>query len=143
MAVKNYFTFMEERYNSQDFVHYLKPDQIQKYAKNRIFYEMFRGDIDYSKYGHYYIDPKFLENIIVAAQDELINNTTIYNALVVYDNAYPGDQNVIKLRIRYNSLAYVYNVLVQKLVNVKVTGNIGFITDIQYVLASYKPLFTS
>ena len=39
---------------------FLKPEQIQRAAKERIFREMARGQIDYGQFGKYYLDGKFL-----------------------------------------------------------------------------------
>ena len=134
----NYFTAMNLKYKRSDFVFYLKPEQIQKSAKERIFKEMIQGRIDYTVFGFYFNDSKFLENLLIAAQDELINNSTIRDALVFLNQAYPGNQNVINLISRYDSLSRVYTVLTDKLNFVKSTGNVGYLSDIQYVLAAYR-----
>lgn len=134
----NYFTAMNLKYKTSDFVFYLKPEQIQKAAKDRIFKEMIQGKIDYSIFGLYFNDSKFLENLLIAAQDELINNSTIRDALGLYNSTYPGNQIVVNLGIRYNSLSQVFQVLFDKLTYVKSTGNVGYLADIQYVLAPYK-----
>ena len=134
----NYFTAMNLKYKTSDFIFYLKPEQIQKSAKDRIFKEMVQGKIDYSIFGMYYNDSKFLENLLIAAQDELINNSTIRDALAFYNASYPGNQSTINLLSRHDSLSRVYSVLVDRLLSVKNTGNVGYLADIQYVLAAYK-----
>ena len=131
----NYFTTMISRYNgSQEFVQFLKPEQIQKSAKERIFREMARGQIDYSQFGNYYLDNKFLENLIVAANDEMINATVISNALYFYDTQFPGDYTVARIRARQEQLKVIYYTIYTRLCNVKYTNDIGCLTDIQYVL---------
>lgn len=131
----NYFTNIINRFNGdEDFVWRLKPEQIQKSAKDRIFREMIRGQIDYSLYGKYYLDTKFMENLIVAAKDELNNNIIIYNALNYEDLNIPGIPEVIAMKYRYNCLVYIYQVIVNKLEQCKFTGNVGVLNDIQYIL---------
>lgn len=134
----NYFTSMNQKYKTSDFVYYLKPEQIQKSAKEKIFKEMIQGRIDYTIFGLYFNDSKFLENLLIAAQDELINNSTIRDALGLYVNTYPGNQYAMNLYSRHDTLSRVYSVLFNKLTYVKSTGNVGYLADIQYVLAEYK-----
>ena len=135
MKQNNYFTMMISRYNGiENFVPFLKPEYIQKTAKERIFREMAKGQIDYSQFGQYYLDNKFLENLIVAANDELVNTDIICRALLLQDIMYPGDLNVVRVRTRQEALKFVYYTIYTRLYSVKMTGDIGYLTDIQYVL---------
>lgn len=134
----NYFDMMIERYNSEDFVVNITAEQIQKSAKNRIFREMVKGEIDYAMYGGYFLDPKFLENLIIAAQDELRNKETIYNALRFYDFYHPGSIDVVYNITLYQNLVIVYTAILQRLSSLKYGGDIGILTDIQYVLRDQK-----
>ena len=135
----NYFDSMERRYqDAPNFVIYLKPEQIQRSAKERIFREMVKGNVDYSEHGRYFQDEKFLENVLTAARDELSNNITIRNALVFQDTHMPGIESVIALRARYEILCYVFNILVSKLEMVKLTDDIGHLVDIPYILSGYR-----
>ena len=137
----SYFGAMKRKYNGvPNFVTYLKPEQIQKSAKERIFREMVRGVIDYSENGQYFQDPKFLENLIKAAQDELNNNTIIKEALRLYNYNFPGQIEVMKLLARYENLVYVMNVIYSKLNQTKYYDSIGPLTDIQYLLGNYRNL---
>lgn len=134
-----WFANMIRRYpDIPNFITMIKPEMIQRSAKERIFREMVRGQINYTDYGQYFLDNKFLENIIIAAQDELNYNITLRDALVFFDFNCPGQQNVINVRAKHENLVYVYNVLLNKLMEVKYTDNIGALTDTQYVLGSYR-----
>lgn len=130
----NYFTSTISRYNNEDFVHFLKPEQIQRSAKERIFREMVRGQIDFGIYGKYFQDSKFLENILIAATDELNNNIAVNAALEYYDMNRPGDMIIIRNRVKHSNLVIIYTALVTRLNTVKLTGNIGYLTDLPYVL---------
>jgi len=134
----NYFTATLKKYPEGNFIALLKPEQIQRSAKERIFREMVRGQIDYTDFGAYFQDSKFLENLLIAAQDELNNNTIICNALYLLDQKNPGNVDVFNLLNKYNTLCYIFNVLVNRLTGVKMEGNIGYLTDIQYILANCK-----
>lgn len=134
----NYFTSMLNKFPNGDFIYYLKPEHIQKSAKERIFKEIIQGKIDYSIFGQYFIDSKFLENLLIASKDELNNNTLIRDALMLYDNTYPGNSFVMATRSRYESLAYIYSVLTDKFNIIKATGNVGILADTQYVLGAYR-----
>lgn len=137
----SYFGAMRHRYaNAPNFIWYLKPEQIQKSAKERIFKEMIRGQIDYAQNGQYFQDPKFLDNVIIAARDELNNNTIIRDALKYTDMCFPGDLNRITLLSRYESLVVVFNEIYNRLYRLKFSGNIGELADLQYIMGSYRNL---
>jgi hypothetical protein len=135
----NYFTGLEKKYpgDPNPIVH-LKPEQIQKSAKDRIFKEMVKGQIDYSQYGQFFFDPKFIGNLLIAANDELNNNPSLREALVFYDLHYPNNPKIITLLNKHTGLMQIYGVLVDKLNMVSTYDNIGYLTDISYILANFR-----
>lgn len=117
----------------------INPESIQTMAKRRIFREMVMGFIDYEKYGIYFQDPKFLENVILAAREELQSNTVVMNALTLMDNTYPGQPEVIKNRTRYERRVYVFEVLYKYLQMVRTNYyNIGYLNDIASILRAFN-----
>lgn len=137
----SYFASMKKKFpDAPNFVVYLKPDQIQRSARERIFREMVKGQIDYTEYGQYFLDSKFLENLIIAAEFELNNNSIDRVALAYYDLNYFGYNklNVISRRAQKDSLCYVYSYILSCLYNIKATGNIGAIANLQYELSTYR-----
>ena len=137
----NYFTNMIRRYNSPDIIPMLKPEQIQKSAKDRIFKEMIRGQIDYAEFGKYFLDSKFIENLIIAADNELKNNTVVYSALTEYDFNHPGDPLVVHNRTKHYNLLSIYSILLDRLSNTKFSGDVGYLIDISAVLNNYRNQF--
>ena len=135
---RNYFTSQITRFQTEDFIVALKPEQIQRSAKERIFREMVRGQIDYTEFGKYFLDSKFLSNLIIAAENELTNNAILSSALELYDFTYPGQMEVIHNRTKHGNLCLIYQVLLDRLNTVQLTGNVGCLTDIQYVLNGVK-----
>lgn len=139
LVQNNYFTNLEKKYlNDPNIIAKLKPDQIQKSARERIFREMVRGQIDYSKYGSYYLDPKFLGNLIIAAVDELNNNSNLSMALEFYDIHNPNNPKIISLLDKHRALTQIFMVIVDKLNMVSMYDNIGYLTDLSYILANYR-----
>lgn len=134
----NYFSLNIKKYNREDFICMMKPEQIQRDAKNRIFREMVQGKIDYSIYGKYFLDSKFIDNLIISAENELRNNTTVLNALVFYDTYGPGDPNVGVNRIRYNNLCIIYQTLMSRLNMVRMYADVGYLIDLAAVLANQR-----
>ena len=131
----NYFTNMISRFNgNENFIIALKPEHIQRSAKERIFREMIKGQIDYTQFGNYFLDSKFLENLIIAADNELTNNSVISTALQFYDMNFPGDVNIRYNTLKYQNLVIIYQNLLYRLQMVKESGNIGYLTDFQYVI---------
>lgn len=134
----NFFSNIIKRYSDESpFVH-MKPDQIQKMAKERLFREMVKGQIDYSLYGKYFLDPKFIGNILIAANDELNNNSTLSMVLEYYDLCNPNDPRVTNLLIKHRSLVQIYGVIVDRLNQVSMYENPGYLTDISYILANFR-----
>lgn len=134
----NYFTSMARKYQTDDFMIRLTPEKIQRSAKERIFKEMARGQIDYTQYGKYFLDSKFLSNLIISCENELTNNTVITKALRFYDMNMPGNPLVgPNLSYHYN-LCFMYQTILSRLQSLKLSGDIGCLTDIQYVLSGIK-----
>ena len=138
MAQNNYFTTMIKKYNRNDFIIALKPKQIQRSAKERIFREMVKGQIDYAQLVSYYLDSKFLENLIIAADNELKNNIACESALSFYDLNFPGQSIIIHNKTKFSNLRIVFETILQRLDYLKMTGEIGCLTDIHIVLANFK-----
>lgn len=115
----------------------LSPEDIQRSAK-RLVKEMVRGFIDYEKYGHYFLDGKFIDNLIVAVNNEYEINSLHYNALCVYRNLYPMVPN-LSIHINHDYvLCNIYGTIYQKLQMVKNTQNVGWLMDTSALLNQYK-----
>lgn len=137
--MSNYFTSSIKRYGGNvDFISLLRPEEIQRSAKERIFKEMVRGKIDYTEFGQYFLEPNFLANLIIACDNELTNNVVVTKALELYDLTYPGHIEVIHNRTKHTNLVMIYSVLLERLRALELSGNIGVLTDIQYVLNGVK-----
>ena len=132
----NFITNMIRQYGD-NWIVAMNPENIQKSAK-RIFKEMVRGQYDYEKLGEYFLDGKFLDNLIVAASNELEINTLYYNALSFYMQSFPQTPNISPAIVHVQKLAYIYNVILQALSTVKQTGNIGYLHNICALLYSYR-----
>lgn len=122
----------------EDFVFTMSPESIQRNAKRRIFSDMVKGNIDYGVHGKYFNDPKFLENLIIAAENELLNNEVILTALMEFDMNHPGNSTVIMNRTKFNGLVIIYRSLVNKLHAVKMSFNVGYLVDIPVELRTYR-----
>ena len=136
--MNNYFTSSIKKYGTADFISMLRPEEIQRSAKERIFREMVKGKIDYTEFGQYFLEPNFLANLIIACDNELTNNVVVSNALELYDLTFPGHIEVIHNRTKHQNLVFIYATLLDRLRTVELTGNVGVLTDIQYVLNGNK-----
>jgi hypothetical protein len=127
------------RQYGENFIVMLTPEKIQRSAKQRIFREMVQGKINYTEYGNYFTDPKLFENLLIAAQDELNNNSILKYALTEFDFNHPGNNSVVLLKGKHTNLEYVYSVICNKLMMVKMDNyNIGYLSDLSTVLYSYR-----
>ena len=132
----NYMDTMIAQYG-ENWIVSMTPEDIQRSAR-RLIKEMVRGYMDYEKYGKYFLDTKFLDNIIVAVNNEYELSSLHYNALCLYRNCYP---NIPNLSIHVNhdyALMQIYGTVLQKLNMVKQDNNIGWLMDTAALLNQYK-----
>lgn len=135
----NYFTSSIGKYNTEDFVTLMTPEEIQRDAK-RIFREMIKGKIDFAKYGKYFQDPKFTDNLIAICDSEYRYNSQNNEALRFYDLQFPGNQQVAYNIYTTNILAYCYGIIFSRLQQVKSSmyENVGVLTEIPILLRDYR-----
>lgn len=115
----------------------VNPDTIQRSIK-RIVRDMARNTIDYEKHGKYFLDSKFIENVIIACTNEYEEASLHYNALVFYQQYYPQIPNIGPLINHDQILMFVYSTVINKLNNVRLTNNIGELYDLGATLFQYK-----
>ena len=131
MAKTNYFQDMKNRYQgNEDWVNLVTAQDIQKSAVKRIFKEMVNGAYDYGKVGNYFLDSRFLENLIVAAGAKLEYYTLLNNAVYMYKEYNPGFPNLGAHMTHIMNLQYTYSIIYQALENVKYTYNVSALIDI-------------
>lgn len=133
---QNYITNMIKQFGD-NWIVALKPDDIQRSAK-RIFKEMVKGNFDYEQVGKYFLDGKFLDNLIIAANNELEVNTLYLNAVMFYEQYYPSYPNIKTQEVHLNTLCHIYSTIGNRLQMVKQCGNIGPLVDISAFLFSYR-----
>lgn len=138
MAKTNYFQDMENRYQCEDWLNMISPQEIQKSAVKRIFREMVNGGYDYEKYGKYFTDTRFVENLIIAAGSKLEYYTLINNAVSTYRLSFPAYTNIGPHLSHIQNLNYIYNVLYNKLVEVRNTYNISVLVEISPILGRLR-----
>ena len=136
-AVKSsYMESMIKQYGD-NWIVAITPEDIQRSAK-RLVKEIVRGFIDYEKYGQYFLDGKFIDNLIVAVDNEYEINSLHYNALCLYRNTYPAVPN-LSIHINHDYvLCVIYSTISQKLKMVKNTQNVGWLMDTSALLNQYK-----
>ena len=133
---KNYISQMISQFG-ETWVSLVKPEDIQKSAR-RIAKEMVLAKIDYEKYGEYFLDAKFIDNLIIALQRERDANSLYADAIGVCINYWSNRPNIFNFYKEAAALAYVYDMILYKLSCVKSTGNIAFLVDISAYLFNYK-----
>lgn len=140
MAKNNYFQDMENRYqgNEEGWINLITPQNIQRDAVRRIFKEMVNGGYDYEKYGQYFTDSRFLENLIVAAGTKLEYYTLLSNAVSMFRGYSPAYPNIGAHLTHIQNLNYIYNILYNKLLEVRNTYNIAALVEISPLTFSYR-----
>ncbi len=137
MAAKtNYFKQSIDKFGSE-FISLVTPDQIQGQAK-RIVKELVKGDIELELYGQYFLDLKFLENLIIGVSNELDDYSLYSAAVTFYRMHYPNIPNITIRENHLQALCYIYGVILSKLQAVKQTQNVGYLSDTSALLYNYR-----
>jgi hypothetical protein len=126
--LNSYINNMIQQYGN-DWVNAMTPDNIQRNAK-RIVKDMSKGAINYETQGACFLDPKFMDNLIIAINNELEINTLNYNACSFYMQYFPNTPNIGSHIYHTERLIHIYTTVLNKLNMVKSTGNIGFLADV-------------
>jgi hypothetical protein len=136
MGKTNYIDSMIKQYGDQWIVA-LNPEDIQRSCK-RLVKDMVRGNINYEKHGDYFLDAKFLDNLIIAVENELEMNSLHYNAMCFYQQYNPQIKNM-SIHINHDYvITVIYNTIYNKLQQVKFTQNVGCLYDISALLNQYR-----
>ena len=119
--------------NGENWVALVPPDSIQKSTK-RIVKELAKGMISFDQYGKYFLDNKFMENLLIGIHYELEINTLNYSGCYYYYQAFPQIPNMGSHILHLERVIYIYNVILDRLQLVKSTGNVGYMVDINGLL---------
>ena len=132
----NYFSDMIRRFG-ENWIVAVRPEDIQRSAK-RIFKELVKGQINHETHGKYFLDQKFIDNLIIAARNELEINILYFNALNFYFSYFPAVPNLSQEVKHMQVLCDIYNVIYSKLGILKQTGNIGVLLEISTLCYSNR-----
>ena len=136
MAKGNYITQMISQYGD-NFIVSITPQDIQNQGK-RIVKELVKGKYNFETEGKYFLDPKFLENILIFVSNEYEINVILFNALSEYKNNHPDYPNIGAVHNHINNICYIYSVIHYKLNELKITQNIGSLYDISPMLYNFR-----
>jgi hypothetical protein len=127
---------MEDQYG-ENWTMAVKPEDIQR-SSRRIFKEMIRAQVDYERVGQYFLDAKIMDNLIIAASNELEINTMLFNATTFFQLYNPNYPNLGSEISHLQALCYIYNVILEKLKGVKYYNNIGILADVAALLSTVR-----
>lgn len=113
------------------------PEIIQSNGK-RIIKEMVNNKFNYEQVGKYFLDLKFLDNLIIFVQNELEINTVYFNAVAYYKQCFPAVPNIAIHENHLSCMCYIYSIILSRLEGVRDTGNLSILLDIATVLYQYK-----
>lgn len=113
------------------------PESIQRMIRN-VAKDMIYGNFNYEQDSKYILDPKVLDNLIIASENERDDNCLYYYAITSYMQQYPTVPNIAAHQTKFNTLWYIYGTISDKLKAVKATGNIAWLSDIPTILGGYK-----
>lgn len=138
MAKVSWQENMRKQYgNIDEWINYMTPENIQRNA-NRVVRDIVKGNVNYEVCGNDFLNSKFMENIRIAIISEFEKYSLYYNALVFYANTYPAIPNIGAYINELSYKCYIYNTVLQRLEQVKSSGNIGYLADISSVLYQYR-----
>lgn len=123
----------------ENFLSFKDVTTIQRDAKKRIFKDMAFGNINYEKYGIYFMDPRFIDNLIIAAEDEMTNHMYKAQSLYMFDMANPGIQKVIALQAFEARLWSAFTIIWQHMSYIKNTNysDISQLPNLTFAISQY------
>jgi hypothetical protein len=99
---------------------------------------MVNGAYDYEKYGKYFLDARFIENLIIAAENRLGYYTLINNAVSMYRGYFPTFPNIGAHFTHVQNLCYIYSIIYSRLIEVRETFNISALVEISPLTYAYR-----
>lgn len=142
MATKNYFSYNIEQFG-KDFIRQKSPYDIQKDARKRIFKDMIYGNIDYSKYGEYFTDHNFLDNLIIEANIENDKHRISAQALYEYDINHHGNPITSAIASNHQHTSFILSIILNSLNSIKMDPvmNIAYLNNIADACYKYRSDF--
>lgn len=125
---QNYLQMMVKNYG-ENWVVTQTPDNIQRSSK-RIIKEIAKGCYDYEKQGQYFLNLKFLENLIIGLTNELEINTLNLTACRFMYQYYPNTPNLAQQINHLDAVVRLFDLVISRLKWVKETNNIGYMVDL-------------
>ena len=126
---QNYLQMVTKNGEDENWSVLQTPENIQRSSK-RIIKEIAKGLYDYEKQGKFFLDMKFLENLIIGLTNELEINTLNLNACRFYYQYYPQIPNLGPHILHLEALVRLFSLVIERLNYVKMTGNIGYMVDL-------------
>ena len=124
----NFFTKQQQKHGD-DFMKMMTARDIQNGAC-QIFREIGRGRIDINKFGQYFLDPQFLECLIVEALANLNAHALNYRALNWYiSNNFESQDIQFQTMIldNHKKATQAYEIIFNNLSSIKATGDIHYL----------------
>lgn len=137
MAKKmNYFETNIQRFG-EDFLDFKKAEEIQRDCKF-IFKDMVYGNIDYEKHGMYFMEPRFLEQLIIKSEIDSQKHNLKYMALYEFSIKY-NNMEASQLAAIEANMFYIMNTIHEQLLLVKYNNyNISYLTYLPSKLRDYR-----
>lgn len=133
----NYFSMNIQKFGD-NFMTSKTPMDIQKDAKKRIFKDIVFGNIDYNKFGQYFTNPQFVEQLIITARNEEFNHRVIADALSMYMQNNNADDRTRAVWNREKNIAYVLFYLRTTLEQMKASNyDVGILVPLAQII-DYK-----
>lgn len=137
MAKKmNYFQTNIQRFG-EDFLDFKKAEEIQRDCKF-IFKDMVFGNIDYEKYGMYFMEPRFLEQLIIKSDIDMRKHNLKYRALYEFGIKY-NDMDASQLAAIEANMFNIMSTIHEQLLLVKYNNyNISYLTYLPSKLRDFR-----
>ena len=137
----NYFETNIQKFG-EDFLDYKRVDEIQKDCKY-LFRDMVFGNINYEKHGMYFLEPRFLEQLLIQSQIEARNHFIKRDALYQYNlncNDDQGDQQLTIAQLTYieNDMGIIMDTIYNYLNHVKAYNDTSCLIFLPAVLKNFR-----
>lgn len=136
----NYFSRNIQQ-NGVGFIQLKNAQDIQREAL-KIFRDIARGNIDFEKYGNYFLDPIFLDNLLIACQSKLTVETILRDGVTMLYNSQiqmqqPCDITSMVLQDQLQKVE-AYTCILQCLTSLKMSKDTAWLYTLSAQLSGYK-----
>ena len=132
----NYFAQNIQRFG-ENFINQKSPRDIQ-FDSIRLFRDIAKQNIDFNKYGEYFLNDMFMNNIMVGANSKYQLFKTNYDGVLLLSQQQPNDSIIMSVLENNRRCRDAYANIINALNMFRATQNINVLFQLSSILRDYR-----